>query len=170
MSPVSVVHLAVANEDADAIPDGFGLLVPRGEGVRMLGCIFVSKLFGDRAPEGHELLACFLGGAYDPEAMALDDEALVEVVRDDLELVLDRRVDPKFVRVKRHPRAIPQLEVGHLDRIGQLRTLGSELGGLTLAGNYLSGVGISDATQSGLDAAAVLLGGSDQSDNSDRKQ
>lgn len=165
MSPVSVVHLAVAGEDAAAIPDGFGFLVPRGEGVRMLGCIFVSKLFGDRAPQGHELIACFLGGAYDPEAMSLDDEALVEAVRDDLEAVLGRRVEPKFLRVKRHPQAIPQLEVGHLDRIAKLRALGREVGGLTLAGNYLSGVGISDATQSGLDAAAVLLEGGERSDN-----
>jgi oxygen-dependent protoporphyrinogen oxidase len=153
MAPVAVLHLGIDGEDAQAVPDGFGFLAPRNEGLRTLGCVFVSRLFDERAPEGAQLLSCYLGGVSDPQALKDSDERLLESVVDDLEKVLGRRVTPRFVRVLRHPTAIPQLTLGHLDRIQQLQTRADELGGLVLAGNYLSGVGMNDAAASGLVAA-----------------
>ena len=49
---------------------GFGFLVPRTEGLRLLGTVWNSFLFPGRAPETPEKMASFtsfVGGATDPE-------------------------------------------------------------------------------------------------------
>ncbi|RJO63852.1 MAG: protoporphyrinogen oxidase [Myxococcales bacterium] len=157
MAPVAVVHVGVTGEAAAAVPDGFGYLVPRGLGLRTLGCVFVSKLFAGRAPEGGELLTFYLGGALDPEAARLDDAALVALALDEFAQAVGPRLAPAYVKVLRHPQAIPQLTVGHVDRIAALLEQARGLGALDFAGNYLTGVGMNDAAQSGLDAAERIL-------------
>ena len=53
--------------------DGYGVLVPRGEGLRTTAITFSSTKLPGRAPEGHVLLRAFLGGVRDPGVLALDD-------------------------------------------------------------------------------------------------
>lgn len=157
MAPVAVLHLGIEDADAGFIPDAFGFLVPRGQGIRTLGVVFISKLYPDRAPEGRQLLTCFIGGVFDPEALLLPDRELLESVLDDLGAMLGRKPAVAFYKVLRHPHAIPQLTVGHLDRVEKLRGLIRQLGGMHLAGNYLTGVGMNDAVRSGRDAAEEVI-------------
>jgi oxygen-dependent protoporphyrinogen oxidase len=156
MSPVAVVHLGYEHHLA-AVPNGFGFLAPRDEGVRTLGVLFPSRLFEGRAPGRGDLLTGFVGGAIDPGALELDDDELVGTVRGDLEALTGLDASPCFKRVRRYPRAIPQLVVGHLERLSTISTLLERHEGLFLAGNYLRGVGMKDAAASGLDAAASVL-------------
>ncbi len=157
MAPVAVVHLGVNAEAAAAVPDGFGFLVPRGQGLDVLGCLFPSKMFAGRAPHGCELLSCYVGGVFSPAAVELSDGDLIGIVKKDLGVVLGCDPSPCFAEVLRHPAAIPQLTLGHADRMIELNRRVRALGGLALAGNYLTGVGVNDAAQSGRAAAASLL-------------
>ena len=157
MAPVAVVHLGLRRR-APEVPDGFGFLAPRGEGVRSLGVLFPSRLFDGRTPEGGDLFTGFVGGTLDPAALDLDDAALLEIVRSDLSRLVRREVSPDFVRVARFPEAIPQCTLGHLDRLAGIRERLACLRGLVLAGNYLRGVGMKDAVGSGLDAAETVDG------------
>lgn len=164
MAPVAVVHLGYHQRQA-AIPEGFGFLVPRGEGVRSLGVLFPSRLFDGRAPEGGDLLAGFVGGMKDPEALDLDDEALAEVVLDDLRDLTGLDATPDMVTVLRYRQAIPQLVLGHMERMERVQALRAEQPGLFLAGNYLIGVGLKDAVRSGLETAVdcgAWLAGDDE--------
>ena len=52
---------------------------------------------------------------------------------------------------------MPQYEVGHLERVGEIERLASELPGLALAGNAYRGAGIPDCVRSGEAAAEYLL-------------
>ncbi|MBI4862884.1 MAG: protoporphyrinogen oxidase [Candidatus Riflebacteria bacterium] len=156
MAPVAVAHLGFAAR-ADRVPDGFGFLAPRGEGVRTLGVLFPSRLFEGRAPGGGDLLAGFVGGVTDPGALALDDGAIGAMVRGDLERLVGLEAEPSLQRIARYPRAIPQLVLGHLERIATIRTILARVPGLFLAGNYLRGVGMKDAVGSGFDTAREVL-------------
>ncbi|MFH1809815.1 MAG: protoporphyrinogen oxidase [Pseudomonadota bacterium] len=138
------------------VPDGYGFLAPRGEGCRLLGVLFPSRLFDGRTPKGGDLLAAFVGGMLDAEALELDDAALTRLVRDDLKKLLELDAEPSMVRVARYPAAIPQLVRGHLERVVELRQRARTLGSLWLAGNYLHGVGIKDAVRSGFEVALDL--------------
>ncbi len=157
MAPVAVVHLGFSGSLAQ-VPDGFGFLAPRGEGVRTLGVLFPSRLFDGRAPAEGDLLSGFVGGMLDPGALDLDDAALCSIVRGDLERLVGLRAKPTLVKVVRYPQAIPQLTLGHLKRMERIRGRLDSLPGLALAGNFLRGVGVKDAVGSGFEAAARLLG------------
>lgn len=164
MVPVAVLHWRCENPAAE-LPRGFGFLVPRVEGVRLLGTLFPSQLFGDRAPEGSHLLASFYGGALDREAYEMDDESLTELLRAEHEAAFGVELKGlKVLRIVRHPYAIPQLIPGHPETVAALRTAVAAIPGLSLAGNYLTGVGIEQAVESGYLAATEVqsyLGGAE---------
>jgi len=137
--------------------DGFGFLVPRSEGRRLLACTFVHNKFPHRAPEGQLLLRVFLGGSNDPEVLQIPDEEILRTVRVELRQILDLRVEPAFSRIYRWERSMAQYEVGHLERVAQVERLGAGLPGLALAGNAYRGIGVPDCVKSGADAANECL-------------
>ncbi len=139
---VCVVHLGFRLEDLDSAPDGFGLLVPRGEGPRILGVLFSSNIFRHRAPGGHALLTVMAGGAHDPAALELDDEALVRLVRRDVRTTTGVGAEPDFVRIIRHSRGIPQYEMGHPQRLAEIDVCVDRHPGLWLSGNSYRGIAI----------------------------
>lgn len=134
-------------------PDGFGFLVPRSERKRLLACTFVHNKFPHRAPEDKFLLRVFLGGSKDEAALALSDEEILRVVREDLYSILKLTAEPRFTRVYRWKRSMAQYEVGHLERVAEIGRLRSELPGLSLIGNAYSGIGVPDCIRTGMDAA-----------------
>jgi len=151
--PVAVVALGYPDSAAPGVPRGFGVLVPRGERLRILGCLFDSHLFPGRSPERHLLLRAMVGGAVDPDAARLDDGALVETVRTDLRRLAGITTEPAFVSVTRWPRAIPQYELGHLDRVRRIERDLSRFPALALAGNGLHGIAFGKAAAAGGRAA-----------------
>jgi oxygen-dependent protoporphyrinogen oxidase len=152
MAPVTLAHWAVPFDGGQ--PLGFGFLVPRVCGPRILGTIFVSQLFARRAPEGQQLYASFYGGMTDPEAMDMDDEALAALIQQEHALIFGSPVPrPRMLKILRYPHAIPQLLPGHTDEMEAVRKGLEVVPGLILAGNYLTGVGMEHATESGFRAA-----------------
>ncbi|MBV9608495.1 MAG: protoporphyrinogen oxidase [Acidobacteria bacterium] len=133
-------------------PDGFGFLVPRSEGKRLLACTFVHNKFPHRAPPDKFLLRVFLGGARDEAALELSDEEILRTVRDELYSILKLRAQPVFARVYRWKRSMAQYEVGHLERVAEIKRLESELPGLSLIGNAYSGIGVPDCIRMGMEA------------------
>jgi len=156
LAPMTVVHLGFRQRQP-GVPDGFGFLAPRNEGVRSLGILFPSRLFSERAPAAGELLTGFVGGMTDTQALALEDVEIERIVRDDLKQLCGVDAAPDFVRVLRYQGAIPQFVLGHLDRMEQIRGRLATLPGLHLAGNYLRGVGMKDAVASGFETAAAIV-------------
>lgn len=153
MVPVALVHWSVKAQPG-FFPAGFGFLVPRVTGARVLGTLFPSQLFQHRAPEEAPLMASYYGGALDREAMSMSDEALKALVIEEHERILGKKLPPiELFQVMRVPHAIPQLIPGHTERIEELLATVRGIPGLSLAGNYLFGVGIENAVQSGTQAA-----------------
>jgi oxygen-dependent protoporphyrinogen oxidase len=122
--------------------DGFGFLVPRGEGPRMLGALWESSIYPGRAPTGKALLRVMIGGATDREAADLDDSELLDIVHVDLRRTMGIRVAPEFTHVFRHRRGIPQYTLGHASRLTRIEKRLREHPGLFLAGNSYRGVSI----------------------------
>lgn len=146
--------------DSAALPrplDGFGYLVPRREGMRTLGCLWDSSVYPGRAPDGHVLLRVMIGGATDPSAVALDDDALPRVVRAELRGVLGIEATPTFVRIVRHRSGIPQYTVGHLTRLAHVESRLAAHRGIVLAGNAYRGVSINSCIAEAPTTAAGLL-------------
>jgi oxygen-dependent protoporphyrinogen oxidase len=148
----ATITLGFRSADASALR-GFGFVVPRREQRALLACTYASRKFPHRAPEGHELVRAFVGGALRPELLELDDGALVATVRHELETLVGLGATPTLVRVHRHPRAMPQYAIGHLERVAAIEQRAAALPGLRLAGAAYRGVGIPDCVRSGEAAA-----------------
>jgi oxygen-dependent protoporphyrinogen oxidase len=163
----ATIALGYRREDVAHRLDGYGLIVPRGEGLRCTACTFVSTKFAGRAPEGHVLLRAFLGGTRDPDVLGLPDADLVALVRREMGPVLGLRAAPALERVYRWPRATPQMEVGHLARMARLDGIVAGLPGLFLAGAGLRGTGLPDTIADGQRAAAAAAFASSQASEGD---
>ena len=138
--------------------DGFGFVVPRVEGRALLACTFSSVKYPWRAPAGHVLLRCFVGGALDERILELDDASLARRARDELGQALGIKAEPVLTRLFRWPAAMPQYHVGHLARVETIERRLAGLPGLRLAGGAYRGVGIADCIRAGEDAAERALG------------
>jgi oxygen-dependent protoporphyrinogen oxidase len=140
--------------------DGFGFLVPRGEGLRILGALWDSSVYPHRAPAGRVLIRVMIGGACDAEVLSLSDDELLQTARGDLRRAMGLTPDPAFSKVIRHPLGIPQYTVGHLDRLAEIDRRLAAWPGLFLAGNAYRGPSINaciaDAERVA-DAAAAYL-------------
>jgi len=147
--PVASVFTGFRREDVTHALDGFGVLVPRAEGRNILGTLFSSALFPGRAPAGHVALTTFVGGTRQPALARLDDDALMRLIQAELTALLGVRAAPVFVRVRRHPRAIPQYAVG-FDRYQAVYSEAeASAPGLYIGGNCRDGVALSACIASG---------------------
>jgi len=136
--------------------EGFGFLVPGDAGLALLGCLFMSRLFPDRAPPGRELLQCMLGGRRWPAAVAEPDDALFGRALADLDRTLGLSGEPVALGLARYERAVPQPGRDHAQRIAALRGRLAARPGLALAGAYLGGVSVAESFASGVRAAREI--------------
>jgi len=140
-----------------ALPPGFGFLVPRREGKRLLAATFVHNKFPHRAPKDIAVVRCFLGGSRDEQVLQLTDENILNIVRDELRQILGVKADPLFTRLYRWNGAMAQYTVGHLERLQRIEGLVKPLPGLALAGNAYRGIGVPDCIRSGEAAVQQVL-------------
>ena len=147
--PVASVVLGFRREDVAHPCEGFGMLIPKIEGFKILGTIFSSSLFPNRAPAGHLTLTSYIGGARYPELALLPVEKLVSLTCEDLRVLLGVTGKPVFQHCVLYPKAIPQYNVGY----GRYRELMNEIenraAGFFFAGHYRDGVSLGDSILSG---------------------
>jgi protoporphyrinogen/coproporphyrinogen III oxidase len=151
------VGIAYGNDVRRSLPPGFGFLVPRSEGKKLLAATFVHNKFPHRAPADIALLRCFFAGNVAEEVWTLSDEQLIGIVRNELQQIIGLRAAPRFARVYRWKSAMAQYAVGHLERLQKIDALRQQIPGLALAGNGFRGIGVPDCVRSGRDAVKLLL-------------
>jgi oxygen-dependent protoporphyrinogen oxidase len=151
--PVASVVLGFRREDVAHPCQGFGMLIPKIEGFKILGTIFSSALFPDRAPGGHLTLTSYLGGARYPELGLLPADQLIETTLADLRVLLGVKGNPVFTQTAAYPRAIPQYNVGYGKYRQLLNDLETQNPSLFFAGHYRDGVSLGDSIVSGVNIA-----------------
>jgi len=155
-APVASIVLGFRREDMAHPLDGFGILIPKIENFKILGSIFSSSLFPNRAPENFVVLTSYVGGERQPELASLPPDELVKLVCEDLRILLGAKGGPVFKNVVLYPKAIPQYNVGY----GKFKALMKEIEdrntGLFFAGHYRDGVSLGDSIVSGCNIAEKI--------------
>jgi oxygen-dependent protoporphyrinogen oxidase len=154
--PVASVVLGFRREDIAHPREGFGMLIPKVEGFKILGTIFSSSLFPNRAPAGHVTLTSYIGGERYPELACVPSQRIVELTMGDLQALLGVRSKPVFQHTAFFPKAIPQYNVGYGRYRALLNEMEGQAEGLFFAGHYRDGVSLSDSIISGCNAADRL--------------
>jgi len=146
-APVAVVA-TIFDEPLD-VPDAFGFLAPRGQGLRVLGALYDSSIFDGRAPKGLRLFRTMVGGRRDPGALDLSDDELFELVARDLRSVWGHWKEPRATRVIRWPLGIAQYEVGHAELLARIESACPDW--LRVAGSSYRGVALNACVEEALD-------------------
>lgn len=157
--PVVSVFTGFARAEVKHPLDGFGVLMPEVEQGKILGSLFSSTLFPGRAPEGCVALTTFVGGVRQPELAQLADAALLELVGAELQRLVGVTGAPRYVHVRRWPRAIPQYAPGYGKFKELLTRMEQAAPGLHLGGNARDGISLANCIESGLRLAAAVRRG-----------
>jgi oxygen-dependent protoporphyrinogen oxidase len=155
-APVAVIAAGYYRRQIGNPLDGFGFLVPRREKLRTLGTVWNSSLFPGRARDGMVALSSFAGGATDPEIVEKTEDEIAQVVHDENARVLQITGPPAASSVWRHPRALPQYNLGHGHIIEEIREGMREIPGLFFSGNYLEGPSLGKCVEQGFQTAEAV--------------
>lgn len=148
-APVATVATAYPRAGMPHALDGFGCLVPRREGRKVLGILFSSSMFEGRAGPGTALLTTFVGGLRQPQLPGLAEDEIAALVQAEHQALLGAGPAPLFQRVTRWPRAIPQYTLGHLGRVARAEAARQALPGLFFCANWKGGVSVGDCIKNG---------------------
>ncbi|MGE5247822.1 MAG: protoporphyrinogen oxidase [Verrucomicrobiota bacterium] len=158
--PYSPIAVAALGYDAATLGnplDGFGFLIPRGEKREILGALWDSSVFPNRAPAGKSLLRVMVGGVRAPELASLPEEQLLALSRGELSHIMGITAEPVLARTFFHDRGIPQYLVGHGKGLERIEARLAELPGLYLNSNAYRGIALNDCVlQSRLAAERIL--------------
>ncbi len=156
---VATVVVAVPRAAAESCPAlrATGLLTPSTAGSLLKAATFLGTKWPHLRDDDHFLLRLSAGRVGDGRIAELDDAALVERLLTELDRATGLAETPLHTHVERWPSALPQLEVGHLDRLAAIRAGLAARGGLHLAGAAYDGLGVATCVRSGHQAADELL-------------
>jgi len=155
-SPISVVALGYDKATLGNPLDGFGFLIPRGEKRKILGALWDSSVFPNRAPEGKALIRAMVGGVRNPDLAALPEGELVGLTRAELTATMGITAPPVLSRAFFHEKGIPQYLVGHGNVLERIAGRLAAFPGLYLNSNAYRGIALNDCVlQSRLTAERI---------------
>ena len=154
-SPVAVVGLGYRELDREL--NGFGLLTTTRANLPILGVLWDSSIFPDRAPDGGKILRLIIGGQRNPELVDQDRAGLIGNALDGVRMTMGVTKDPDVTYVKRWPRGIPSYAPGHIQRVKAIFDRMAEHRGLYLNSNAYRGIAMNDCVRNGRELAARIV-------------
>ncbi len=152
-----VVQVAAGYNQWQGIKLGaFGGLVPSHETPQVLGILFPSSIFPDRAPKGGALLSVFMGGVKNEGIYDLEDDDVIQLALEEIKRTLQTDQKPDLLRICRYRYAIAQYEKSSEKRLQRIDELQKQYPGLILAGNMRDGIGMSDRIKQAVGIAQQL--------------
>ncbi|OGQ54234.1 MAG: protoporphyrinogen oxidase, partial [Deltaproteobacteria bacterium RIFCSPLOWO2_02_FULL_53_8] len=143
----ATVSIAFKKKDIKHPLNGFGFVVPKVEGRRIMAATWTSVKFNYRAPDDSILMRCFVGGSKNAELVSLNDADMIAMVRQELKDIMGVDAEPVLARVFRWMNSMPQYTIGHEDRIAAIEEDAARHPGFFLAGSAYHGIGISDSVR-----------------------
>ncbi len=155
--PVTVVYLGYKEGQFTEVPEGFGGLIPSKENRKILGVIFSSSNFQNRAPVGHVLLTVLMGGARHPEIASWSNEKIIDIAATEINDLLKTNNSPVFQLVKIWKQAIPQYNIGYGKVLSMIEQSEQNNPGLHFLGNYRGGISVGACIKNATELAKRLV-------------
>jgi protoporphyrinogen/coproporphyrinogen III oxidase len=153
-SPIAVVGFGYRS-----LPDpldGFGLLTTSAARLPILGVLWDSSIFPDRAPPGCKSIRVLLGGQRSPELVDQDEAGLIRTARAGLEKSMGLTQDADVTFVKRWDRGIPSYAPGHIANVKAIFERVGAIPGLYLNCNAYRGIAMNDCARNSRELAARI--------------
>ena len=148
--PLALVFHGYEKQKIKHSLNGFGFLVPEVENRKILGTLFSSTLFPDRAPHNHALLTTFVGGERQPNLVHLADDDLHALVQKEHYDLLGTTGEPSFQKIIRWSQAIPLPDHKMGKRKEAAKLLRDQNPGLKFSGSHLCGPPLPNCLQAAM--------------------
>ena len=149
------VVLMVYPQDTQAgLPDGTGFVVPRGK-APMTAATWLSSKWPAEAFGTTAVVRCYVGAVGEEDILDADDAVLIEACARHLAAVVNLPDMPEHATVVRWPASMPQYEVGHLDRVTNIRAALPP--GIVVVGQAYDGVGVPDCVRAANETAEQVV-------------
>jgi oxygen-dependent protoporphyrinogen oxidase len=158
--PIAVVYTGFKKEQVDVEPDGFGILVPAAEKRRILGCLWTSSIFDNRAPDGYHLFTTFIGGSRNAALCDAREPELIDVAVDEVSSIMGVKGEPEFTGIKKWERSIPQYNIGYESTVEAIEAFQQQHPGMFFCSNFYKGISVGDCVKNSVttsDAIACYL-------------
>lgn len=155
--PMAVIALGYERSRVAHDLDGFGMLIPTRERRRLLGALWSSSVFADRAPAGRILIRAMVGGPRDRHVLDAGDDELRDAALAELRGLFGLRGAPELTAVFRHARAIAQYVPGHPARLRAIEARLDAWPGLLLTGSSYRGISVNACVKDAEATAAKTL-------------
>ncbi len=155
-SPIAVVGFGYRRL-SDPL-DGFGLLTTTSSRQPILGVLWDSSIFSDRAPDGAKSLRVMVGGQRNPELARQDDAGLIETARRGLHGTMGLDADPDVTFVKNWEYGIPSYAPGHIANVDEIFSRVATFPGLHLNSNAYRGIAMNDCARNSRELALRIAG------------
>ena len=153
----AVVLMVYGPGTGDALPESSGFVAPRGK-LAITAATLVSRKWPDPSFGDRAVVRCFVGAAGIEELVEESDADIVEGVSRQLAAIFPLPGQPEAAEVARWPMAMPQYEVGHLDRVVTIEQ--GLPAGAYVVGQAYRGSGIPDCVRQANEVAARISAGS----------
>ncbi len=164
ISKVSIVSMGFTKDSFRRPPKGYGFLIPESEKKFLLGVLFTSNLFPQKAPQNTVLLRCFVGGERHEDRALMDKEELIAKVQEEVTDLLEVTKPPVYISIQRHaPKGIPQLNLDHEFNLNWKHKIEKKFPNL-----YFAGIGWTSISCDGLISEAIELAQKLTSSNNDQ--
>jgi oxygen-dependent protoporphyrinogen oxidase len=145
--------------------NGFGLLTTKSAKQNILGVLWDSSIFENRAPIGKKLLRVMIGGARDNDLALKTKDELIAITKEGIKNTMGIDANPDTIYVRSYKNGIPSYEVGHLDLVDDIFADIDDIDNLYLNSNAYYGVGLNDCVSSSVKCAKKVAGYIDNMEN-----
>ena len=156
--PVASVFVAYRRSQIARELNGFGFLIPTSEQRKILGALWSSSLFPNRAPEDAAAFTIFVGGSRQPELAQLDRTSLVQMALGEFQSIMQIHGKPLYCTVTRWKNAIPQYELGYPDVVKKLHEFERQHAGIVFCSNFIGGISVGDCVTHAREVADRIAG------------
>jgi oxygen-dependent protoporphyrinogen oxidase len=154
--PIAMVFFGMKKEKIAFDFDGFGFLIPSLERRKILGTIWNSAVFENRAPDGYHLFTTFVGGARNAELFENSDEQLIETAFEELKSIVGLREAPEFTHIKRWRKAIPQYNLGYEKVENGIAKFETKNKGIYFCSSFYKGISVGDCVKNAYKTAVEI--------------
>ena len=159
LADVTVASVAIVTfvfgQDLDLAGSGF--LVPPVDGTSIKAATFSSRKWGWLDESGRTVLRASVGRAAETALLHHDDTAVAAIALADLRSALGELPHPEAHHVQRWGGALPQYDIGHLEKLDVIDAELATLPGLEVCGATYRGVGVPAVIASAQAAVRRLL-------------
>ncbi|GGI40591.1 protoporphyrinogen oxidase [Mammaliicoccus stepanovicii] len=155
---VATVVMAFDKEQVINDKDGTGFVIARTSDTEITACTWTNKKWPHTTPEGKVLLRAYVGKAGSNIIHHKDEEQLKRVALNDLNKIMKIKGEPEFYIVTKLPHSMPQYEVGHIDRINDIKDhIETNYHNLIITGASFDAVGLPDCVQMAKNASNQMI-------------